>query len=140
MVFGTFDNLHPGHLDYFRQARKFGEELTVIVARDRNVLETKGHSARQNEKIRLREVRRTLEKIDGSGRAILGNLKNKWLVLKKYHPGIICLGYDQKVDLSQLKREIVKFRLFCRIKRLKPYQPEKYKSSLRKNIEKYAQR
>ncbi|MDY6931735.1 MAG: adenylyltransferase/cytidyltransferase family protein, partial [Halobacteriota archaeon] len=34
---GTFDILHPGHLTYFREAKKLGDELIVIVARDVNV-------------------------------------------------------------------------------------------------------
>src|SRR3989344_5438626 len=34
MVFGTFDILHVGHLDFFKQARKLGDYLLVVVARD----------------------------------------------------------------------------------------------------------
>ncbi|KKT13650.1 MAG: FAD synthase [Candidatus Falkowbacteria bacterium GW2011_GWF2_43_32] len=171
MVFGTFDNLHPGHLDYFRQARFFGEkmmkrssvksksvnndtvkkektkyriELIVIVARDKNVWRSKGYAAQEDEKTRTGKVTAALKKmktnititrpvVDGRsnfhGRAVLGGLKNRWSVLKKYRPDLICLGYDQKVDLRKLKDEIAKFRLCCKIKRMKAYHPEKYKSS-----------
>lgn len=129
MAFGTFDLLHPGHLDYFRQARKLGGELIVVVARDRNVVAIKGKRPEQSEVTRLRQVRLALKELDFSGKAVLGSLRNKWLVIKKYAPSVIALGYDQKVDLEKLKSEIDKFRLFCKIKRLKPYQPEKYKSS-----------
>ena len=34
---GTFDILHPGHIYYLEESRKLGDELHVIVARDRNV-------------------------------------------------------------------------------------------------------
>ena len=34
MCFGTFDLLHPGHEDYFRQAREFGDELIVVAWRN----------------------------------------------------------------------------------------------------------
>jgi FAD synthetase len=129
MVFGTFDNLHPGHLSYFSQARKFGEEMIAIVARDKNVCQQKGYCPLQNEKIRVQKVRATLRRLEYCGRAVLGSLNDRWLVLKKYRPEIICLGYDQPIDLPQLKREIKRFRLFCKIKRLKAYHPEKYKSS-----------
>jgi len=129
MVFGTFDNLHPGHLDYFRQARRFGDELVVVVARDRNVLKIKGRLPREHEMVRVRKIRLVLRASKERGRAVLGGLTNQWLVLKKYQPNVICLGYDQLVDLVKLKSEIKKFRLFCKVKRLKPYQPEKYKSS-----------
>jgi len=29
-------------------------------------------------------------------RVVLGNLKNKYAIIKKFKPDIICLGYDQK--------------------------------------------
>jgi FAD synthetase len=127
MVFGTFDNLHPGHRDYFRQARRFGEELIAIVARDRNVLRIKGRATHENEKTRVKKVRAALKEMKGV--AVLGAVKNQWAVLKKYRPDIICLGYDQKVDLARLKREIAKSCPGCKIRRMKAYYPKKYKSS-----------
>lgn len=130
LAFGTFDNLHPGHLSYFSQAGKFGDELIIIIARDRNVLRIKGRAAQEDEKTRVRKVRTALKKLKIlNSRAVLGVLENQWLVLKKYRPEIICLGYDQKVDLPRLKSEIAKFRFCCKIKRMKPFHPEKYKSS-----------
>jgi len=133
MAFGTFDNLHPGHLNYFKQACRFGDELIVIIARDKNVLAIKKRAPQDDEKTRQRNVRRALKELGITGRAVLGNLKNRWLILKKYRPEIICLGYDQQVDLPQLAREIAKFCLFCKIKRLRAYCPEKYKSSFCRN-------
>ena len=34
---GTFDILHPGHVLYLSEARKLGDELYVIVARDSTI-------------------------------------------------------------------------------------------------------
>jgi len=31
MCFGAFDGLHPGHLDFFRQAKRYGDFLIVSV-------------------------------------------------------------------------------------------------------------
>ena len=132
MVFGTFDHLHPGHLDYFRQARRFGEELIVVVARDENVLKFKGRAPHEDERTRVKNVRQALKDQGYFGRAVLGGRKNIWLVLKKYQPAVLALGYDQQVNLGRLKSELVKFRLFCKIKRLRPHFPEKFKSSLRR--------
>lgn len=129
LAFGTFDNLHPGHLSYFSQAGKFGDELIIIVARDRNVLAIKKRWPQENEKIRRHKVNQALKELKITGRAVLGNKQKRWLVLKKYRPEVICLGYDQKVNLLQLKSEIARFRFCCKIKRLKAYYPEKYKSS-----------
>jgi len=127
MVFGTFDNLHPGHLSYFSQARRFGEELFVIVARDKNVVRQKGRLPLEDEKARLRNVRLALGL--AGGRAMLGNIRDQYSVIRRLRPDFIALGYDQKVDMKQLKSEIAESRLFCKIRRLKPYQPDKYKSS-----------
>jgi FAD synthetase len=37
MTFGTFDLLHPGHLHYLSEAKKLGDYLITIVARDATV-------------------------------------------------------------------------------------------------------
>jgi len=34
---GTFDIIHPGHVTFLREAKKLGDELIVIVAREKNV-------------------------------------------------------------------------------------------------------
>ncbi|MGD1075360.1 MAG: adenylyltransferase/cytidyltransferase family protein, partial [Thermodesulfovibrionales bacterium] len=39
---GTFDHLHPGHLNFLEQASALGNELIVIVARDETVKRIKG--------------------------------------------------------------------------------------------------
>ena len=43
MVFGTFDGVHMGHLDFLKQARKLAREsfLIVSVAREKNVFRIK---------------------------------------------------------------------------------------------------
>ena len=115
MVFGTFDILHKGHLNFFSQARKYGK-LVVVVAKDKTVLEVKGKKPRNNEKKRLAKVKK-------HSRAILGMIKDKYKVIEKEKPDIICLGYDQKSFIKGLK----KFKI--KIVKLKPYMAHKYKSS-----------
>lgn len=144
MVFGTFDNLHPGHLNYLWQARHFGAglmearkagikkvplEMIAVIARDKNVLLLKGRRPQQSEKQRAAQVRAAFKTAGWLGKAVLGSLADKWTVLKKYRPDFIGLGYDQKVDLKKLKEALASAGLFCKVKRLKPYQPEKFKSS-----------
>lgn len=120
MCFGTFDNLHLGHLSYLKQARKYGDYLIVIVGRDQNVAEIKGKASKESEQAR----RKNVAKIDFVDKAVLGQIKDKYAVIRKYKPDIICLGYDQKVDLKKLK-EIYRGRII----RLKPYKERVYKSS-----------
>jgi FAD synthetase len=41
MTFGTFDRLHPGHEYYLSEARKYGDCLITVVARDKTVVDIK---------------------------------------------------------------------------------------------------
>ncbi|MFA6514476.1 MAG: adenylyltransferase/cytidyltransferase family protein [Patescibacteria group bacterium] len=130
IAFGTFDNLHPGHLSYLSQAGIFGDELIVVVARDTNVLKGKGRLPQENEEIRRQKVEDAVKDLEIKGRVILGNSVDKWQLIKELRPDVICLGYDQKVDIEALEQFIASERFFCKIKRLEAHHPEKYKSSL----------
>jgi FAD synthetase len=134
MAFGTFDSLHPGHLYYLSQAGKFSNELIVVVARDQNVLLLKNRLPQENEEVRRERVESALRDLKLRGQAILGSRKNRWQLIKKFKPNVIYLGYDQKINIKMLKEFIASEHFFCEIKRIDAYQPEKYKSSLRRII------
>ena len=127
MVFGTFDILHPGHLDFFRQAKKNHDYLIVVVARDYYVHKSKSVKPRNNEKKRAATVR----KADMVNKAILGSkTHNFYQTIRTYKPQIIALGYDQKPTLYKLKKDLSKHRLSSiETIRLKPYKTKVYKSS-----------
>jgi FAD synthetase len=129
MVFGTFDILHNGHFDFLEQAKEKGKYLIVIIARDKNVKQIKGNLPDHNETVRKHIVNH----IPVVDKAILGSLKDKYLAIKKYRPDVICLGYDQRVDLKELKNKLKKFKLKTKIYRLKSHHPKIYKSSRLKN-------
>jgi len=124
MCMGTFDVLHPGHLDYFRQAKEHGDFLIVVVARDSSVLQEK--RLMHNEKERHKQIA-AQEIVD---EAVLGNEGDKLKIVEQEKPDVICLGYDQKVDETRLKEELKKRELTPIIVRAQAYFPEKYKSSL----------
>ncbi|MCF7860516.1 adenylyltransferase/cytidyltransferase family protein [Patescibacteria group bacterium] len=130
LAFGTFDHFHPGHAAYLEQAASLGDELIVVIARDVNVERIKNKRARQTEKIRKAEVVAYLKRKKIKGMAVLGLKGDRLKVLSKYHPDIIALGYDQRVDEKSLSAEIILLDLKTKVKRLKPHYPEKYKSSL----------
>ena len=92
MVFGTFDIFHPGHRSFLKQAKKLGDYLIVVVARDKTVEITKKQKPINKEAIRVKIIKdsRLADKV------ILGGTGDKYAVIKKYRPDIICLGYDQK--------------------------------------------
>lgn len=126
LAFGTFDIFHKGHESFLRQAKRFGKKLIVVAARDKTVEEVKGRLPKNTELARL-------EKIKKSGLAdlvILGNLRNKYTVIEKIKPDVICLGYDQKAFVDKLDGFLFeKGMKNVKIKRLKSYKPEIFKSS-----------
>ena len=135
MAFGTFDILHPGHINFLRQAKSFGNLITVI-ARDRTVYRVKGQLPRHNESERQRAV-----KFSGiADKVILGSLTDKYAAIKKYRPDVIALGYDQKFFVAELESELKKLNLNTKIIRLKSFQPKKYKSSILKNEKQYPEK
>lgn len=125
MVFGTYDIVHPGHLNFFRQAKEHGDYLIVVVGRDDTVTSVKERSPLHDEKSRVKKIR-SLELVD---KAVLGNKTDKYKVIERYKPYIICLGYDQYFFTEKLKEELEKRKLKVKIKRLKPHKPEIHKSS-----------
>ena len=58
ILFGTFDFLHKGHLNLFRQAKKKCDYLIVVVARDKTVKKVKGKLPVHNESKRLNEIKK----------------------------------------------------------------------------------
>ncbi len=119
---GTFDHLHEGHISFLKQAKALGDELIVIVARDETVKRIKGFFPSQEERIRRNNIENT--KIPDL--VVLGNLDTDLFeILKELEPDIIALGYDQRVS----EEEIIKRFPKCKVVRLSPYHPEKYKSS-----------
>ncbi|MEK7617934.1 MAG: adenylyltransferase/cytidyltransferase family protein [Patescibacteria group bacterium] len=127
MVFGTFDVLHKGHWNFFKQARKLSKKafLIVSVARDVNVKKIKSRKPINSEKIRLKNV--FSSKL--VNKALLGGLKNHITHITQQKPDIIALGYDQKAYTKNLKRDLTKKGLNVKIKRLKAFKPNIYKSS-----------
>lgn len=124
LAFGTFDVLHKGHIHFLKKAKERGS-LTVVVGRDKTVKEVKGKRPLNNEKKRLNKIK-NLNFVD---KAVLGNLKDKYKIIEKVRPSIICLGYDQNSFTKNLRKELGKRKIKAKIIRLKAYKKHLYKSS-----------
>lgn len=132
MVFGTFDFLHQGHLNFFRQARRLAKNpfLIVSVARDLNVEKIKGAKPFFTEKQRLLDV----QKCRLADRAILGAKANYIGHILKQKPSVIALGYDQSAYTKNLNKKLRLFGLNIKIVRLKAFRRIFYRSSKIKKV------
>ena len=130
MVYGTFDILHPGHLNFLRQAKRLGDFLIVSVSRDVNAKKFKGYYPVFGEKERLAIVS-SLKYVD---QAVLGGRSHYLAHTLKLKPDIVALGYDQRAYERHLRADIKSGKLKARLVRLAPYQSGKYKSTRYKKL------
>ena len=125
MCAGTFDIIHPGHLYFLSEAKKFGDKLIVVVARDETSERMKGKKPLHNEKARLEAVR-SLEIVN---QTVLGRSGSIFNIVEEIKPNVICLGYDQKVLKQDLEDELKKRNIKADVFRIGSYMPHLYKSS-----------
>jgi FAD synthetase len=130
MAFGSFDFLHPGHLHYLNKASKFGNYLIVVVARDSSIKAIKGKSPifSQNERAKL------VGSLDMVDRAVVGNKLKKsgdiYKIIRQNKPDVIVFGYDQRVNLTNLRAWLKENRMKTKVIRIKSaLNPKLYKSS-----------
>lgn len=130
MVFGTFDGLHSGHINFFKQAKNLVKNsfLIVSIARDKNVIKIKGGKPilSENERLNLVKKNKFVDKVVMAG-------KTKYLShILKEKPDIIALGYDQKAYVQELKKDLKNKDILIKIIRLNPYKEKIYKNRLLK--------
>ena len=127
MAFGCFDILHPGHIVYLEEAKKLGDKLTVVVARDHAIRVGKKREPVFYEKSRLHLVS-SLKFVD---KAILGDKKDYFKLIGELRPDIIALGFDQAPGVRELERKLSELGLRAKVVRIrKSHQRHRFKSSL----------
>lgn len=143
LLFGTFDHLHPGHRFVLQEALKracLGEvssrrseakpdgrsrgEVHVVVARDKNVQQIKGKDPKQKEEERLRVLQNAFPEVH----ARLGDTEDFLIPVRAINPDLILLGYDQKLPPGVEEKDLP-----CPVERLAAFEPEKWKSSLKRS-------
>ena len=125
LVAGKFDVVHPGHLKFFEEAKKLGDHLTVIVARDKTIIKNTGVSPTYSENLR-KEFLESLSIID---EAILGEEESELNILKKIKPDVLCLGYDQTISEERISKFLQEEKVSIKVVRLAPFKEELFKSS-----------
>ena len=125
MCFGTFDLLHLGHLNYFQQAKKHGDYLIVVIARDKTKQdEKKGIIFSEKERMELVKGLKVVDEV------VLGYPGDHFKIIQEKKPEVIFLGYDHKIDEKILAQKLKERGLEPVIKRAKPFKVGKHKSTL----------
>ena len=109
---GTFDLLHPGHILYLSEAKKMGDELYVIVARESMIRHKPKPIIPDEQRV---EMVSSLKIVD---KAILGSDSDIFVPIKQIQPDIIALGYDQGFDAEQLENDLHDKGFTCKVVRV----------------------
>lgn len=127
MTFGVFDGLHKGHKYFLNQAKKMGDKLVVIVAKDSVVERLKNKTSRYNVKERVVALKMFGSADDvREGDDTLGS----WNIISRIKPQFIAVGYDQEELEFEVAAFIVESGLDIKIRKVAAFEPERYKSSL----------
>ncbi|MHB1435069.1 MAG: adenylyltransferase/cytidyltransferase family protein [Thermoplasmata archaeon] len=115
MATGVFDLLHPGHLYFLEEARRLGDELVVVVARDRTVRRLKGEPYLPEETRRI--MVDALKPVD---RAVLGSTTDIYQTVVELRPQVIALGFNQHWNEAEIARECARRGVPARVVRIGP--------------------
>ncbi|OPX68368.1 MAG: FAD synthase [Methanoregulaceae archaeon PtaB.Bin056] len=120
---GTFDILHPGHLYYLEESRRLGDELYVIVARDRNVRHKPRPVIPEEQRARMVAA---LKPVD---HAVLGDLHDMFRPIEEIRPAVITFGFNQHFEEEKVRKELEKRGLSVELARIGSYRGDRYCSS-----------
>ncbi len=126
LVFGTFDLLHPGHVYFLNRAKKYGDYLMVVIARDHNLVKLNKKLTVFSEKERSKIVS-CLKMVD---LVVLGDKGlSSYKIIEKYKPDVVCFGYDQMALRNDFLAHDVCKKLSLKIHIIPPYKLSKYTST-----------
>jgi cytidyltransferase-like protein len=117
---GGFEIIHHGHLYTITQAKKLGDVLVVVLARDSTIRKRKGRDPISSEQERL-ALLSSLRAIDA---AILGVKGNIYDSLEKVKPDFVALGYDQYHPENEIEKEAARRGLRLKVVRLGAQKPD----------------
>lgn len=109
---GTFEIIHPGHLLYLKEAKSLGDELYVIVARDKNVKHKPKPIISEDQRLKIISSLKIVDK------AVLGSENDIFENLKDINPDIIALGYNQHFNAEWLRKELNKRGINAKVVRI----------------------
>lgn len=112
---GVFDILHMGHVHTLEQAKKYGDVLVVVVAKDKHI-ENKKRKVIHSQEYRKRMVE-FLKPVD----VVLLGKDDPKEILEFVKPDVLVFGYDQEIFIKSEGVKVVKLE--------KQIEEDKFKSS-----------
>ena len=120
---GTFDILHPGHIYYLEESKKLGDELWVIVAREKNVIHKPRPIVSEDQRLRMIQSLRCVD------HAILGDHTDMYKPIREINPDIITIGFNQKWSLEKLRSEMSERGICAEVVQISEYTGMPFTSS-----------
>lgn len=109
-VNGTFDILHPGHIDLLYLASTYGDEFVVAIDSDRRVKEKKGDSRPINNEDTRSKI---IFHIKGVDKVFIFDSDEELRdIIKEYEPDVMMVGSDyrdKEVIGSEYAKQLVFF-------------------------------
>jgi rfaE bifunctional protein nucleotidyltransferase chain/domain len=109
-VNGTFDLLHPGHIDLLNTAKSYGNVLLVAIDSDSRVKELKGSKRPINDQEVRKTVLENLKPVDSV--KIFSNEEELVDIVKRFSPDVMMVGSDyrdKRVVGSEYAKKLVFF-------------------------------
>lgn len=120
---GTFDILHPGHVYFLSESKKLGDELWVIVSREKNVRHKPKPIVSEEQRLKMIQ---SLKCVD---HAILGDLNDMYKPIAEIDPDIITLGFNQYFSEEKLANEMKSRGIRAEVVRIGAYTGSEFTSS-----------
>ena len=111
VVFGIFDGLNVGHTAFLEQARRFGDELIVLVLEDKFVPKYKGKPSVWSLKMRMDAVRR----LPFKPKVYQEDIRENWNSLRIIKPDVIVLSAEQASWRHRLDLLLKEYNLPTRV-------------------------
>ena len=128
MAFGAFDGIHAGHLYYLNAAKKLGDYLIVVIARDESKWKfTKRYNLDENQRKKL------VEELGIADKVILGSQTNALEKVKKIKPNIIAITRYHPITAEILQIDLKKSHLKTKVVTLQIFQPKIYDKMFKVN-------
>jgi glycerol-3-phosphate cytidylyltransferase-like family protein len=97
VAFGIFDTVEPNHVHHLKEAKEYGDHLTVIIIPDK-ILKEQKIKFNNKEKFRLKEVK----ELNIADKVMVGHSQVQYKIIADEKPNIVAIGHYQKFVVNDL--------------------------------------